>query len=63
MCLHVTLTALETEDHLILTGVTDSGKVVDGAQCRRLFDLPGEEKGVLSLPAGIKATLEDLAAR
>lgn len=63
MCVHVTLTALETEDHLILAGVTDSGEVVDGAQCRRLFDLPGQEKGKVSLPAGTKATLEDIIAR
>lgn len=62
-CVHVTLTALETEDHLILAGVTDSGEVVDGAQCRRLFDLPGEEKGAVSLSTGIKATLEDMTAR
>ena len=62
-CVHGTLTALETEDHLILVGVTDSGEVVDSAQCRRLFDLPGEEKGVVSLPTGIKATLEDMTAR
>jgi len=63
MCVHVTLTALETEDHLILAGVTDSGEVVDGAQCRRLFDLPGQDKGKVSLPDGTKATLEDMIAR
>ncbi len=63
VCVHVTLTALETEDHLILAGVTDSGEVVDGSQCRRLFDLPGQEKGQLSLPAGTKTTLEDMTAR
>jgi superfamily II DNA or RNA helicase len=63
MCVHATLTALETEDHLILAGMTDSGEVVDGAQCRRLFDLPGEEKEALSLPAGIKAALEDMTTR
>lgn len=63
ICMHVTLTALETEDHLILAGVTDSGEVLDGAQCRRLFDLPGEEKGAVFLPVGIKATLEDMTTR
>lgn len=61
-CVHVTVTALETEDHLILAGVTDSGEVLDSAQCRRLFDLPGEENGTASLPAGIKGTLEDITA-
>jgi superfamily II DNA or RNA helicase len=63
MCVHQTLTALETEDHLILAGVTDRGEVVDGAQCRRLFDLPGEEKGAASLPPDTKQALEDMAAR
>lgn len=55
--------ALETEDHLVLAGVTDSGEIVDGAQCRRLFDLPGEERGAVSLPAEVKTTLEDMTAR
>lgn len=62
ICVHVTLTALETEDHLILAGVTDGGEVVDSARCRRLFDLPGEEIGTVPLPTGIKATLEDRTA-
>jgi len=63
ICVNVTLTALETEDHLILAGVTDSGEVVDGAQCRRLFDLSGEEEGGASLSLDMKQTLEDMAAR
>lgn len=63
MCVHVTLTALETEDHLILAGVTDSSEMVDGAQCRRLFDLPGEEKEGTSLSLNTKQTLGDMAAR
>ncbi|OQW59899.1 MAG: DEAD/DEAH box helicase [Nitrospira sp. ST-bin4] len=63
MCMHLTLTALETEDHLILAGVTDRGEVVDGVQCRRLFDLPGEMKGDMLLPPDTKQTLEDLTAR
>ena len=36
---------------------------MDGAQCCRLFDLPGVEKGVVSLSTGIKATLEDMTTR
>ncbi|MDH5639788.1 MAG: DEAD/DEAH box helicase [Nitrospira sp.] len=63
MCVHVTLTALETEDHLVLAGVTDHGEVIDGAQCCRLFDLPGEIKGDVWLPPDMKQTLEDLATR
>lgn len=60
MCALVTLTALETEDHLILAGVTDRDEVIDSAQCRRLFDLPGEEKGDVLLPSDTKQTLEDM---
>jgi superfamily II DNA or RNA helicase len=63
MCAHVTLTALETEDHLILAGMTDSGEIVDSTQCRRLFDLHGEEKGDVSLPIGTRATLEDMTTQ
>ena len=36
-----TLQALETEDHLIFSGVTDEGNVIDSEQCRRLFSLSG----------------------
>lgn len=63
ICVHCTVSALETEDHLILAGVTDHGEVVDNAQCRRLFDLPGEEKGEVSLPTSMKANLEDMTTR
>jgi hypothetical protein len=41
-CLSGTVSALETEDHLIFVGVTDDGHGLDSAQCRRLFDLGGE---------------------
>jgi hypothetical protein len=62
-CTHVTVCALETEDHLILAGMTESGEVVDDSQCRRLFDLPGEEKGAVSLPTDTRSTLEDMTTR
>ena len=35
------MTALETEDRLLLSGFTESGEDLDDSQCRRLFDLPG----------------------
>ena len=40
-CERATLTALETEDHLLFAGLTDEGEPLDQAQCRRLFDLLG----------------------
>ncbi len=62
-CAHVTVSALETEDHLILAGVTDNGEVLDNAQCRRLFDLPGEKKGGVSSPGNVQTTLHDTISR
>lgn len=63
ICVHMTLTALETEDHLVLAGTTDDGMVVDSAQCRRLFDLPGAEKGASTVPPTMQGTLNDAVAR
>ena len=39
-CARLTLNALETEDRLVFSGITDDGGALDEAQCRRLFDLP-----------------------
>jgi len=35
----LTVTAFETEDHVLLAGVTDDGKVLDDELCRRLLSL------------------------
>jgi superfamily II DNA or RNA helicase len=63
ICEHVAISALEAEDHLILAGTTDDGMVVESAQCRRLFDLPGETKGGAILPPAVQGTLNDAIAR
>ncbi len=39
----VTVTAFETEDHILLAGVTDEGQPLDEEQCRRLLTLPALE--------------------
>jgi hypothetical protein len=62
-CLRVSVSALDTEDHLLLSGVTEEGEILDTAQCRRFFDLPGEEGRNAELPAGIKAILDEVTAR
>ena len=62
-CSHVTVSALETEDHLILAAATDNGEVVDQAQCRRLFDLPGEENGEAIAPSHVGATLKEAVSQ
>ena len=57
-CSRLTLSALETEDRILLSGVTDSGEGVEEMQCRRLFDLLADESGDLALPAEVAAALE-----
>ncbi|MBS0184703.1 MAG: DEAD/DEAH box helicase [Nitrospira sp.] len=61
-CEHVAISSLEVEDHLILVGIIDDGVVVDDVQCRRLFDLPGEQKGPVAVPPTIQGTLDDAVA-
>lgn len=63
ICDHVAISALEAEDHLILAGRTDDGMGLDSAQCRRLFDLSGEEKGAATVPPAVQGTLTDSIAR
>ena len=62
-CLRVSVSALDTEDHLLLSGVSDEGEILDAAQCRRCFDLPGEESRNAELPANIKAILDEVTTR
>jgi superfamily II DNA or RNA helicase len=74
-CARLTVSAMETEDHLFLAGATDAGEPLDEAQCRRLFDLPAAMEGACRVPEPIAARLagahahrqrellEELAAR
>jgi hypothetical protein len=62
-CTRFSVSALETEDHLILSGITDAGEVLDEAQCRRFFDLPGEESRGAGFPANMKTALDEATAR
>ncbi len=41
-CSRLSVSALESEDALILAGVTDDREPLDEAACRRFFDLPGQ---------------------
>lgn len=40
-CSRLTIGALETEEHLLISGISDDGQELDPTQCRRMFDLPG----------------------
>ena len=37
------ITSFDTEDYVVLSGITDDGKLLDTDQCQRLFSLPGKE--------------------
>ena len=58
LCSRATLTAFETEDHLLFAGLTDDGDELDHAQCRRMFDVPGEESGSVSCDPDIRQRCE-----
>jgi hypothetical protein len=58
-CARLTVSAMETEDHLFLAGATDAGEALDEAQCRRLFDLPAAVEHACSVPEPIAARLAE----
>ncbi len=62
-CARLTLSALETEDLLVLAGSADDGTTLDEDQCRRLFDLPGSQGAPSEIPAPIAATLDETQQR
>ena len=63
VCSHLTMSALETEDLLVLAGFSDDGAALDEAQCRRLFDLPAIQGVRCETPTPIAATLAEGQAR
>ena len=63
ICTRLTVTALETEDHLLFAAITDEGEAVDETQCRRLFDLPGVENGAMVPEENVQAVLQNAASR
>lgn len=63
-CAHFSVTALETEDHLLLAGFTEDGTPIDTTQCQRLFDLPGRqlESSGMEIPPAVFSRLQVLQA-
>ncbi len=57
-CARLSVSAMETEDHLFFAGATDEGEALDDTQCRRLFDLPASVERFCSVP---RRTAEHLA--
>jgi len=52
------MSALETEDRLVLVGACDDGTPADESQCRRLFDLPAELGKACAPTASVAARLD-----
>jgi hypothetical protein len=62
-CARLTLSAMETEDHLFFAGATDAGESLDDAQCRCLFDLPATVERSCGIPETVVAALAEAHAR
>jgi superfamily II DNA or RNA helicase len=41
-CSRFTISGFETEDHILLAGILDTGQPLEPSACKRLFDLAGE---------------------
>jgi hypothetical protein len=61
-CARLTVSAIETEDHLFFAGATDSGEPLDETQCRRLFDLPASVEGSCVMPESVAAAVAEAHA-
>ena len=61
-CTLISVNALETEEHLIVVGMTDNGETLDEGQCRRLFDISGLTGGAVSIPTAVQTLLADAVA-
>jgi ERCC4-related helicase len=59
LCSRLTISAFETEDHLLFAGVTDAGVPIDPTQACRLFDLPGEVIGSASAADSVHGKLAE----
>jgi len=60
MCSLYSVSALETEDYLVLSGFTDNGGTLDEKQIQRFFDLPCISDDQVSVPAEVESKLVEL---
>ena len=61
-CSRLAIQSLESEDALILAGVTDAQEPLDETACRRFFDLSGQENGSQTVPATVRSLLTEAIA-
>jgi len=59
-CTLLSVSALETEDHLVLTGITEASEALDESQCRRFFDLPANAGIEVSIQQDESSQLDNL---
>ncbi len=60
MCGKFSVRALEEEDHILLTGMTENGEVLDTAQMERFFDLPAAQGKELTPSSAVENHLNNL---
>ncbi len=62
-CSRLAVESLDSEDALILVGLTDDGQPLEETACRRFFDLPGTVngtgRGTLTVAEGVRSMLAD----
>jgi ERCC4-related helicase len=58
----ITVNSFDTEESVILTGISDDDDAIDDNQCRRLFDLVGAVGGALDVPADVRNQLQESLA-
>jgi len=54
----LTIDALEREDHLVFSGVTDEGGLLDSETCARFFSITAEQGPETALPENVAEKLE-----
>jgi hypothetical protein len=62
-CSRFGVQSLESEDTLILAGISDNHEPLDESACRRLFDLSGRVSGTPAVPSAFQDLLADAISR
>lgn len=60
ICSHYSVTALEVEDNLVLTGFTDDDEPLDEKQIQRFFDLTSGMESDITVPEEVESKLVEL---
>ena len=51
------ISAIETEEHLLFSGITDEGTILDTDTCKKLFNVPGKTSLKETMPDNMKEKL------